>query len=60
MYIKRLFDILASFFGLLILWPVLLVVALLIKLKMGEGPVFFTQKRVGRYGKLFTLCRWIN
>ncbi len=58
MCLKRIFDILASFFGLLILWPVLLVVALLIKLKMGEGPVFFTQKRVGRYGKLFTMVKF--
>ena len=58
MLLKRLFDILASFFGLLLLWPVLLVVALLIKLKMGAGPVFFTQQRVGRHGKLFTLVKF--
>ena len=58
MYIKRLFDILASFLGLLILWPVLLVVALLIKIKMGSGPVFFTQQRVGRHGTLFTLVKF--
>jgi hypothetical protein len=58
MLLKRAFDILASFFGLLVLWPVLLVVAILIKLKMGAGPVFFTQKRVGRHGKLFTLVKF--
>ena len=54
MVFKRLFDILASFFGLLILWPVLVVVAILVKVKMPGGPAFFCQKRVGKDGKLFT------
>lgn len=53
MLLKRLFDILASFFGLLFLWPVLLVVAILVKIKMPGGPAFFVQKRVGKGGKLF-------
>ena len=38
--------------GLLFLWPVLLVVAILIKIHM-PGPVFFIQQRVGKGGKLF-------
>ena len=54
MFLKRLFDILASFFGLLILWPVLVVTAILVKIKMPGGPAFFCQKRVGKDGKLFT------
>lgn len=54
MILKRLFDITASFFGLLFLWPVLLVTAILIKIKMPGGPAFFCQKRVGKDGKLFT------
>jgi len=58
MHIKRIFDIMASFVGLLILWPVMLVITLLIKIKMPGGPVFFTQKRVGRHGKLFTLVKF--
>jgi len=58
MLLKRLFDILASFLGLLILWPVLLVVAVLIKIKMPGGPVFFRQQRVGRHGNLFTLVKF--
>ena len=51
--LKWIFDRVASLLGLLILWPVLLVVAILIKLKMPGGPVFFVQKRVGKDGKLF-------
>ncbi len=50
---KWLFDRTAAFFGLLILWPVLVIVAVLIKVKMPGGPVFFVQKRVGLNGKLF-------
>lgn len=52
MMLKWLFDRLMAFFGLLFLWPVLLVVAILIKINM-PGPVFFIQQRVGKGGKLF-------
>lgn len=50
--LKYIFDRLMALFGLLILWPVLLIVALLIKVQM-PGPVFFVQQRVGKDGKLF-------
>ena len=53
MILKWLFDRVAAFFGLLFLWPVLLIVAILIKIKMPGGPAFFVQKRVGKDGKLF-------
>ncbi len=53
MFLKFLFDRIAALCGLLVIWPVLLVVAILIKIKMPGGPVFFVQKRVGRNGKLF-------
>lgn len=53
MILKWLFDRTAAFFGLLLLWPVLVIVAVLIKVKMPGGPVFFVQKRVGLNGKLF-------
>lgn len=54
MIIKRVFDIIASLFGLLLLWWVYPIVAILIKVKMPGGPAFFCQKRVGLDGKLFT------
>ena len=53
MILKWIFDRVVSLFGLLIMWPVLLVVAILIKVKMPGGPVLFIQKRVGLGGKLF-------
>lgn len=53
MFLKWLFDRIVAFFGLLFLWPVILVTAILVKLKMPGGPAFFVQKRVGKDGKLF-------
>ena len=53
MIIKWIFDRLAALFGLLLLWPIILVTAILVKVKMPGGPAFFVQKRVGKDGKLF-------
>ena len=54
MVLKLIFDRLAAIIGLLVLWPMLVIVAILVKTKMPGGPAFFCQKRVGKDGKLFT------
>ncbi len=54
---KRLFDISASFFGLLLLSPLFLVVALCVGLT-SRGGVFYVQTRVGRYGRDFRLYKF--
>lgn len=53
MFFKWIFDRTVAFIGLLFLWPILLIVAIMIKIKMPGGPAFFIQKRVGKDGKLF-------
>ena len=54
---KRLFDVIFSFAGLVVLLPLFGVIALLIKLG-SEGPVFFRGKRVGKDGKLFKIYKF--
>ena len=58
MWLKQIFDRAAALIGLLLVWPLLLVVAILIKLKMPGGPVLFRQKRIGQYGKSFTMYKF--
>jgi lipopolysaccharide/colanic/teichoic acid biosynthesis glycosyltransferase len=54
---KRLFDITASIFGLIVFSPIFLGIAILIKLKM-PGPIFFRQNRVGKDAKLFCMVKF--
>lgn len=54
---KRLFDIFASVFGLILVSPLMLMIALLIKVT-SPGPIFYTQERVGLYGKTFKLYKF--
>ena len=53
MFIKFIFDRVVALIGLLFLWPIILITAILVKIKMPGGPAFFVQKRVGKDGKLF-------
>ncbi|WP_303070955.1 sugar transferase [Bacteroides nordii] len=58
MFTKSIFDRGVSFLGLIFLSPLLLVVGILIHIKMPGGPVIFKQKRVGQYGRLFTMYKF--
>ena len=56
-YIKRPQDFVLSLLALIVLSPILLVVAILVRVKLGS-PVLFTQDRPGRYGKIFKLYKF--
>lgn len=55
--IKRIFDIVASLGGLIVLSPMLIIIAICIKLD-SKGPVFFKQKRVGKNKKIFEIYKF--
>ncbi|MBI5866837.1 MAG: sugar transferase [candidate division Zixibacteria bacterium] len=54
---KRIFDLVFSMLGLIVLSPVILVAAVGVKLS-SSGPVFFRQERVGRHFKVFHICKF--
>ena len=56
-FIKRLFDSVAALIGTIVLSPLLLVAAIVIKLT-SKGPVLYTQIRVGKNGKLFKIYKF--
>jgi lipopolysaccharide/colanic/teichoic acid biosynthesis glycosyltransferase len=58
MILKNIFDRILSGVGLLLLLPILLFIAILIKIKMPDGPVIFKQKRVGQHGRLFIMFKF--
>ncbi|MBD5488029.1 MAG: sugar transferase [Lachnospiraceae bacterium] len=55
--IKRCLDFLLSLCGIIVLSPVLLILAVLVRVKLGS-PVLFRQERPGRNEKIFTLCKF--
>jgi lipopolysaccharide/colanic/teichoic acid biosynthesis glycosyltransferase len=57
LFFKRAFDIFVSFVLLLLIWPVLLILAIIIKLD-SPGPVFFRQERVTQYGRRFRIFKF--
>jgi len=56
-FIKRIIDVVGALCGILLISPVMIVVAILIKLD-SKGPVFFAQKRVGQDGKRFSMYKF--
>ena len=56
-FIKRAIDILGSSLGLLLIFPILIIIAILIRVKLGS-PIFFTQDRVGKDGKVFKIVKF--
>jgi len=57
LFLKRSIDILGSGIGLIIILPLLIIVAALIKIT-SPGPVFFLQERLGRNGKVFRIIKF--
>ena len=55
--IKRLIDFFGSLIGLIIISPVLIIIAILIKLT-SKGPIFFRQERLGKDGKVFKILKF--
>ena len=55
--IKRLIDIICSFVGILVLSPLFIIIAIIVKFT-SKGPIFFSQKRVGRNGKEFDMYKF--
>lgn len=54
---KRLFDLVVALLALLLLWPIMLIVAILIRIYMGK-PILFRQQRPGLNGKPFTIYKF--
>ena len=55
--VKRTIDIVCSGLGLIVLSPILLITAILIRIKLGS-PIFFTQDRLGKDGKIFKMIKF--
>lgn len=56
-YIKRILDIVCSLIGIILFWWLFLIVAMLVKIKLGS-PIIFRQPRPGKNGKIFNLYKF--
>lgn len=56
-YIKRMLDFILSLIALIVLSPLMLIIGLLVRIKLGE-PIIFKQKRPGKNEKIFTLYKF--
>lgn len=56
-FIKRIFDIIASLGGLIVFSPIIIVVAILVRVNLGS-PILFTQDRVGKNNKIFKMMKF--
>lgn len=57
LFIKRLIDFFGSLVGIIIISPILIIIAFLIKIT-SKGPIFFKQKRLGKGGKVFKIIKF--
>ena len=57
LFFKRLIDIICSLVGLIVFSPILVIVALLVRINLGS-PIFFTQNRLGKNGKEFKMIKF--
>ncbi|MCA1989826.1 MAG: undecaprenyl-phosphate glucose phosphotransferase, partial [Desulfarculus sp.] len=55
---KRMVDVLGSLVGIIVLGPVMLLIALLVRLCSGPGPVLYRQQRMGLDGRVFTMLKF--
>ncbi|QPJ84745.1 sugar transferase [Sarcina sp. JB2] len=56
--LKRFIDIVGAIVGIIVLSPILIIVAILIKIEDSKGSIFFSQKRVGQNGKEFKMYKF--
>lgn len=57
-FITRVIDIVGSLIGIILLSPIFVITGILIKLETREGPIIFSQNRVGKNGKVFKMYKF--
>lgn len=58
LFMKRLIDLVGAFIGILLLFPIFLVISILIKQEDSNGSIFFKQKRIGHNGRAFYMYKF--